>query len=102
LNRQNNESILTLKQLLPKNQKVPVGLISKGPEAIKKAIADFESAKAFDAKNEKHPEAKKVTKKEKRGSRRFSKSGKMSTSSQSFKPMSVDIVIEEEGKRAER
>eukprot|EP00466_Bigelowiella_natans_P016645 jgi/Bigna1/92394/estExt_fgenesh1_pm.C_190028 len=63
--RQNNESILTLKQLLPKNQKVPVGLISKGPEAIKKAIADFESAKAFDAKNEKHPEAKKVTKKEK-------------------------------------
>mmetsp|Transcript_6910 Transcript_6910/g.9578 ORF Transcript_6910/g.9578 Transcript_6910/m.9578 type:complete len:296 (+) Transcript_6910:757-1644(+) len=93
--RQNNESIISLKQLTP-NQKVPLGLLSKGPEAIKKAIADFESAKAADAVNEKHPKAKKVGEKQRRGSRRFSKTGKMSQSSQSFKPMSVDIVIEEE------
>jgi len=42
--RQNNESIMSLKQLTP-NQKVPLGLLSKGPEAIKKGpflfILDF-------------------------------------------------------------
>mmetsp|Transcript_11710 Transcript_11710/g.28849 ORF Transcript_11710/g.28849 Transcript_11710/m.28849 type:complete len:525 (-) Transcript_11710:339-1913(-) len=97
--RQNNESILSLKQLTP-NHRVPLGLLSKGPEAIKKAIAGFESAKAADAVNEKHPESKKLSKKEKRGSRRFSKPGLMTNSSQTFKPMSVDIVIEEDDSKS--
>ena len=119
IRRQNNESIMSLKQLTP-NQKVPLGLLSKGPEAIKKgpflfilfrlhschtlnlyskltAIEGFESAKAIDAVNERHPESKDGTKK-RRGSRRFSKTGKnslMTGSSQNFKPVPVDIVIEE-------
>jgi len=34
--RQENEAIVALKQLLPGN-KIPVGLLSEGPEAIKKS-----------------------------------------------------------------
>mmetsp|Transcript_10518 Transcript_10518/g.20192 ORF Transcript_10518/g.20192 Transcript_10518/m.20192 type:complete len:525 (-) Transcript_10518:250-1824(-) len=96
--RQNNESIMNLKQLTP-NHRVPLGLLSKGPEAIKKAIKGFESAKAIDAPNEVHPEFK--NRKPRRGSRRFSKSGKMTSSSQNFKPLDhVDIVIEESDEKS--
>lgn len=94
--RQNNESIMNLKQLTP-NHRVPLGLLSQGPEAIKKAIAGFESAKAADAVNEAHPETKKVSKLERRGSRRrFSReSSTKSSGSQTFVPLEVDIIVEE-------
>eukprot|EP00954_Amorphochlora_amoebiformis_P020025 1336399-Amorphochlora_amoeboformis.AAC.1 len=59
------------------------------------AIKGFESAKALDAPNEAHPETKKTL--QRRGSRRFSKTSKMTSSSQLFRPM--DIVIDESEER---
>jgi len=55
--RQENESIIALKQLLPGN-KIPVGLLSEGPDAIKKALTDFKSARKADLPNERRPLAK--------------------------------------------
>jgi len=52
--RQENEAIVQLKQLAP-SHKVPFGLLSKGSEAIKRALTDFESAKDADLINEKRP-----------------------------------------------
>jgi serine/threonine-protein phosphatase 2B catalytic subunit len=52
--RQENESIIALKQLLPGN-KIPQGLLSQGPEAIKQALTDFNSARKADLPNEKRP-----------------------------------------------
>jgi len=55
--RQENDAIIALKQLLPGN-KIPVGLLSEGPDAIKKALTDFNSARKADLPNEKRPLAK--------------------------------------------
>jgi len=52
--RQENEAIVALKQLLPGN-KIPVGLLSEGPDAIKKALTDFKSARKADLPNERMP-----------------------------------------------
>jgi len=55
--RQENEAIVALKQLLPGN-KIPVGLLSEGPDAIKKALTDFKSARKADLPNERMPLSK--------------------------------------------
>eukprot|EP00456_Euglypha_rotunda_P001708 TRINITY_DN10329_c0_g1_i6.p1 TRINITY_DN10329_c0_g1~~TRINITY_DN10329_c0_g1_i6.p1 ORF type:complete len:177 (-),score=22.30 TRINITY_DN10329_c0_g1_i6:157-687(-) len=52
--REENEAIVALKQLLP-THKVPVGLLSEGSDAIKKALTDFEGARKADKVNEKRP-----------------------------------------------
>jgi len=55
--RQENEAIVALKQLLPGN-KIPVGLLSEGPDAIKQALTDFKSARKADLPNERMPLSK--------------------------------------------
>jgi len=55
--RQENEAIIALKQLLPGN-KIPVGLLSEGPDAIKQALTDFKSARKADLPNERMPLSK--------------------------------------------
>jgi len=52
--RQEQESILQLKQLIP-SQKLPFGLVSKGPDAIQHMLTNFDSAKEADSVNEKRP-----------------------------------------------
>eukprot|EP00457_Paulinella_chromatophora_P004298 gb/GEZN01004310.1/.p1 GENE.gb/GEZN01004310.1/~~gb/GEZN01004310.1/.p1 ORF type:complete len:519 (-),score=85.35 gb/GEZN01004310.1/:384-1940(-) len=52
--RMESESILALKQLTP-SHKIPLGLLSKGSEAIKEALVDFQSAKRADFQNERMP-----------------------------------------------
>lgn len=52
--RQENEMILQLKQLLP-NQKLPMGLLRQGQQAIRKAVSSFQEALVADSSNEKRP-----------------------------------------------
>ncbi|KNC79652.1 serine/threonine-protein phosphatase 2B catalytic subunit alpha isoform [Sphaeroforma arctica JP610] len=52
--REEREQILKLKGLTP-NSALPVGVLSKGAEGIKKAISSFEQAKIADAENERMP-----------------------------------------------
>ena len=52
--RQEQEAILQLKQLIP-SQKLPFGLVSKGPDAIQTMLTGFDSAKDADSVNEKRP-----------------------------------------------
>jgi len=52
--RQENQNILQLKQLTPSN-KMPVGIITEGPEAIQKAISSFDHAREADSQNERMP-----------------------------------------------
>jgi serine/threonine-protein phosphatase 2B catalytic subunit len=52
--RQENEAIINLKQLTP-HHKVPMGLLSKGPEEIRKVIHSFEAAKNYDKQWESRP-----------------------------------------------
>jgi len=52
--RQESENVLQLKQLSP-NQKMPIGLLSRGAEGIKQALDSFESVRAADADSEQHP-----------------------------------------------
>lgn len=54
--RQESESIVQLKQLMP-NHKMPIGLISKGPGEIQKALSNFEAARNADKVNEMRPGA---------------------------------------------
>jgi serine/threonine-protein phosphatase 2B catalytic subunit len=52
--RQEHEAIVQLKQLTP-SHKVPLGLLSKGHEAIEKELQSFTGAKNADLANEKRP-----------------------------------------------
>jgi len=52
--REENDNIVALKQLLP-SHKVPMGLLTQGPEAIQKAVKDFSSARKADRGNERRP-----------------------------------------------
>jgi len=52
--RQESEAVIQLKQLTP-SHKVPFGLLSKGPKAIKDALTGFDSAREADMVNEKRP-----------------------------------------------
>jgi hypothetical protein len=52
--RQENEAILQLKQLMPSN-KIPLGLLSKGKDAIDHELKSFDSVKGADLANEKRP-----------------------------------------------
>jgi len=52
--REQNEAIVQLKQLSP-SHKVPFGLLRAGSGAIKKALTNFDSAKAADLPNERMP-----------------------------------------------
>jgi serine/threonine-protein phosphatase 2B catalytic subunit len=52
--RQNNEAIVTLKQLTP-NNRIPFGLLAQGTEAIEEAVAGFDNAKSADKTNEALP-----------------------------------------------
>jgi serine/threonine-protein phosphatase 2B catalytic subunit len=49
--REEHETIMQLKALAPGNR-IPQGLILEGPQALKKALGDFERAKDADAANE--------------------------------------------------
>ena len=52
--REENESIVHLKEVSPGN-KVPVGLLQEGSEAIQAAVKKFESAREADLVNEMYP-----------------------------------------------
>jgi serine/threonine-protein phosphatase 2B catalytic subunit len=51
--REENESIVMLKGLA--GGQLPIGIIQKGPDAIRSAITGFEQAKKMDISNEKRP-----------------------------------------------
>ena len=52
--RENSEALMRLKQLTP-NRDIPLGLINEGPEAIQKAISDFDHVLVADEENEHRP-----------------------------------------------
>jgi serine/threonine-protein phosphatase 2B catalytic subunit len=52
--RNERETIMKIKSFTPEN-KIPVGLLSGGVDAIRDALGDFEKAKNFDKVNEKRP-----------------------------------------------
>lgn len=54
--REENETVVQLKQLTP-NHKVPLGLLQSGGKEIQKVLQSFETAKEADSINEKRPGA---------------------------------------------
>jgi len=54
--RQERETIMQIKSFTPEN-KIPTGLLTKGVDAIRDALGDFEKAKNADIVNEKRPES---------------------------------------------
>jgi len=52
--RSEHETIMQLKSITPGN-KIPQGLLSRGPQAIQQAVGNFEMARSLDRVNEKRP-----------------------------------------------
>jgi len=52
--REERETLMQIKSFTPEN-KIPPGLLSKGVDAIRDALGDFEKAKTADQVNEKRP-----------------------------------------------
>jgi serine/threonine-protein phosphatase 2B catalytic subunit len=57
--REQNETIVKLKRVSPDN-KIPVGLLSQGEDAIKNALEDFKTAREADLINEKRPDTQEI------------------------------------------
>lgn len=53
--RQHNEALVHLKQLTPSHT-IPLGLLQAGPDAISRAVSNFENARAADQINEMYPD----------------------------------------------
>lgn len=52
--RQERETIVRLKNIAP-GKKIPQGLLTKGPEALRSALGNFNEAKILDQVNERRP-----------------------------------------------
>jgi len=52
--REERETIMNLKSITP-GKKIPLGLLTKGPEALRTALGDFTQTKALDMVNERRP-----------------------------------------------
>jgi len=94
--RKERETIMSIKGLSP-SAKLPPGLLMEGPDAIIKALGDFQKAKMMDLPNEKRPPGVEVFVSRSASSPRLSRSGSNLRNSGKFLRSSSENLLVSQG-----